>query len=72
MMSSQRSQYESTNRYGKTQHLVHIKSERKSYFDSDLQDIVADRKLDGNYKITKSNLCTECNEYKSVNGSCSC
>ncbi len=33
-------------------------------------DKIADRKISGGYSLKRSNLCTVCNTYKSVNGEC--
>jgi hypothetical protein len=71
MLNSQRSQYETTHRFNKTQHLVHI-YEGKKAFNSDLADQQADQKFSGGFDISKKNICEICFEAKSTNGSCSC
>jgi hypothetical protein len=38
----------------------------------DVLDAIADEKLSGGWNVTKKNVCPECNEAKSVNGTCSC
>lgn len=35
-------------------------------------DRAADLKFTGGYKITKSNLCRDCNQYRAANGTCGC
>jgi hypothetical protein len=71
MLQSVSSQYTTTYRGGNTQHLVHIRTEKKR-INWGLIDQAADEKFSGGYNLSKSNLCTSCNEYKSVNGACSC
>jgi hypothetical protein len=71
MLQSQRSQYETTQRYGATQHLAHLSSP-KAKFDRAAADRDADRKFSGGFNISKRNICSKCYEAKSTNGSCSC
>ena len=71
MLQSVRSQYETTQRRSNTQHLVHIRSEKKNIPWNEV-DRQADRRLDGGFNTSKNNLCPDCNEYRSVNGLCSC
>ena len=39
---------------------------------ADLLDRIADEKLTGRFNVRKDNLCPDCKEYRSVNGTCSC
>ncbi len=72
MLPSQRTQYEVTERRDRVQHLVHVKEPKRPMPSQDLLDRTADEKMTGNWNVRKSNICTECFETKSVNGSCSC
>jgi hypothetical protein len=71
MIESQREQYAVTNRYGKTQHLVHLKTGRVP-FDRAAADDAADKAFTGDYNLKKSNLCDTCFTYRSTNGTCGC
>lgn len=72
MLQSQRVQYKTTNHHDKTQHLVHLKSDAKSYFNSAAADQAADLKLSGGYKTKSCSIhfiklsitgeCIECSE----------
>jgi len=72
MLPSQRTQYETTTRRGNVQHLAHVKEPKRPMPSQIVLDQAADRKLDGGYNVRKSNICSECFETKSVNGSCGC
>jgi hypothetical protein len=37
-----------------------------------LLDKIADEKFSGGFELKRKNLCRECFEYKSANGSCGC
>jgi hypothetical protein len=71
MIESQKSQYETTSRYGNTQHLVHLKT-RAVFFNRAEADRLADKAFTGGYNLKKTNLCSECFTYKSENGTCNC
>ena len=71
MLQSVSSQYETTYRKGGTQHLVHLRSEKRNVPWNEV-DRIADRKFDGGFNTSKNNLCPECHTYKSKNGSCFC
>jgi hypothetical protein len=71
MLKSVKDQYRTTEHHDNVQHLVHFKSDPVR-FNSEAADAAADLKFSGGYKLRRDNLCTECNTYKSVNGSCLC
>jgi hypothetical protein len=74
MLESIRNQYESAERKGNVQHLTDLSAEKRTNKmpPQHVLDRMADQKLSGGFKTYKSNICTECNEAKSVNGSCGC
>lgn len=76
MLQSIRQQLETTERYERVQHLVHVKTPKRPMPSQALLDRVADEKMTGNYRLRlkngQNNVCTECFETKSVNGSCGC
>lgn len=73
MLDSVKDQYEVTNHRGGIQNRVHLKAEiRKSFVSEATLEKIAVRALTGGFNIAKTNLCHDCNEFKSVNGSCGC
>lgn len=72
MLESIRDQFETSERRGRVQHLVHLKADHRPMPSSVTLDRIADRALSGGFKVIKSNLCPECREYRSVNGACAC
>jgi hypothetical protein len=70
-------EYESGERKGNVQHLTDLRSEKRDgkMPPQSVLDRIADQKLSGGYKRIRngqSNVCGECFETKSVNGSCGC
>lgn len=74
MIESIRNQYESGNRKNRVQHLTDLTAEKltNKMPPQHVLDKIADQKLSGGYKTYKSNICPNCFEAKSVNGSCGC
>lgn len=72
-MKSVSEQYEVTHRNGGTQHLVHLKAERRKAPPGWLLDKLADEALRGGWSVKQTrNVCSECFQARSVNGSCGC
>lgn len=72
MLTSVREQFETTNRRGATQNLVHLRADARRVPPPWVLDAAADRKLDGGYKNWRSNICDDCREVRSVAGTCGC
>jgi hypothetical protein len=72
MLISVASQYETTERRGATQHLVHLKEPRRPMPKQEVLDALADFALDGGYNTRRGNVCPNCYVAKSVNGTCGC
>lgn len=66
-------QFEVTNRNDRTQHLVHVRQERRPMPPQWVLDRAADEKLYGGYTAKqRKNVCPDCFEVRSLNGTCSC
>lgn len=65
-------QYETTERGGNTQHLVHLKSPKRPMPSQKTLDEAAEFALTGGWNVTRGNICDDCHEAKSVNGNCGC
>jgi hypothetical protein len=72
MLNSIRSQYETTDHHGGTQHLVHLRAERRPMPSQKTLDAAADFALTGGWNVAKGNICDDCHEARSVNGNCGC
>jgi len=75
MLDSVKAQYTSGSRHGGIQNRVDLVVDRRPTGGIRAMiaaDKAADRAFDGGFRIVKQNLCHDCFEYRSVNGSCGC
>lgn len=73
MLESVRAQYETTRRFGATQHLAHVREERRPLPDADALDAEADLRFHGGYRMWRKDTCPACRQVRAIGArSCEC
>jgi hypothetical protein len=73
MLDSVRAQYETTRRFGATQHLAHVREARRPTPGQGELDRAADRRFDGGYRAWRKDTCPTCYEARAVGArTCAC
>jgi hypothetical protein len=73
MLESVRAQFETTRRFGATQHLAHLREERRPMPDQATLDAEADARFHGGYRMWRRDTCPTCFEARAVGArTCAC